>query len=334
MDYSRQALRNKDNNTAVILASMKVSYKALIKQKKDIYAKEQWKQLALAVTQKNEKQFWDITSRGMHMARPVILGHISSEQWFTHFSGLYGANSSENNPPTIFEMTCLPLWLPVIIAEIKKLIAALALGKAPGENMMPPEIFKNFPEWWAPILAKVFTQINNSGLIPEGWKQSIVVPIYKKGDKQDPNNYRPISLLDIDSKLYSKHLLNKLEDWESANHIIHPEQAGFRKGQSTIDQCLTLYFLAQQAITGPTKHLFVAFVDLAATFDSIDRNLLWQKLTNTNIDKCLLFLIKALYSDTTARIRVGTSGSLTDAIHTSKGVKQGCLLAPTLFILE
>lgn len=79
--------------------------------------------------------------------------------------------------------------------------------------MIPPEVYKNNIDWWAPVLAKVFTYINSTGIIPEGWRKSVIFPIFKKGDRSKPHNYRPISLLNISSKIYTRFLLWKLTSW-------------------------------------------------------------------------------------------------------------------------
>lgn len=78
--------------------------------------------------------------------------------------------------------------------------------------MMSTKLFKYFLDWWAPILAKLFSQINTIGVLPLRWKLSIVVPLYKHGDKLLPSSYLPISLLDTVSRMYSKYLLGKLKD--------------------------------------------------------------------------------------------------------------------------
>lgn len=106
--------------------------------------------------------------------------------------------------PTDF--TGLLEWVPVSEPEIRGLITSLSSRRSLGEDMFPQGLFKAFPDQWAPVLARVFSQINGSGLIPSDWKLSVVVPIHKKGDKSDLQNYRPVSLLEIAAKLYSKYL--------------------------------------------------------------------------------------------------------------------------------
>ena len=84
---------------------------------------------------------------------------------------------------------------------------------------------------------------------------------------------------------------------------------------------------------GPTRALYVAFVDLASAFDSIDRDRLWLKLLKHNVDKRLVYLIRQLHLKTSVKVKLGPSGSLTSEIPVKKGVKQGCTLAPLLFNL-
>ena len=71
----------------------------------------------------------------------------------------------------------------------------MKMGKAPGEDLIPPEAIKNNLEFWALVLASLFTYIDTTGHIPENWGFAIIVPIFKKEKRDDPANYRPISLL-------------------------------------------------------------------------------------------------------------------------------------------
>ena len=198
---------------------------------------------------------------------------------------------------------------------------------------MPPEILKFHPDWWAPPLAALFTTINKSGIIPKAWTNAIIVPVFKKGDSTLPENYRPISLLSVLGKLYAKQLLNKLLKWISENKILGPEQIGFCAGKSTLDHCVTLTHLVNKYSKKNRTKLFVGFLDLKGAFDSIPRDLLWDKLADLNIDKRLLYLIRKLYSCTSCQVRLTSQGKLTSKITINKGVKQGCILAPFLFNL-
>ena len=155
-----------------------------------------------------------MVAHGIKNDNSVILApNIATNTWFNHFFSLY--NQPTADPPlALVDSFCDPFtpWPPVTTSDCLNLIDSLSCGKAPGEDWIPPEVFKSSAQWWSSILVALFTEIDSSCKIPKNWKQSIIVPIYKKGDKDDPANYRPISLLDISLKLYTRHLLNKLED--------------------------------------------------------------------------------------------------------------------------
>ena len=215
------------------LLQLRSQYKNLLKQKKSDYARQLWKELDLAVSEKNDTRFWELVSNGLSSSSCHVTAQIPGKVWFEHFSKVFEVDSPITSDLQLlnisFDILGLPSWPPVTEAEIRGLISSLPSGKAPGEDLIPLDLFKAFSDWWAPVLAKVFTQINKLGKMPSGWKSSIIVPIFKKGDRTGPQNYRPISLLDVSPKLYSKFLLQKLEDWINENKVIHPQQAGFRR---------------------------------------------------------------------------------------------------------
>lgn len=174
---------------------------------------------------------------------------------------------------------------------------------------------------------------NRTGIFPKSWTHTILIPIYKKGNKRDPSSYRPIILLSIAGKIYAAHLIWKLTTWTEENHILGLEQAGFRPGRSTVDQCSVLSHLIFKQVSKSNAKLYIAFLDLKAAFNSINRGLLWQKLERIGIEKRLLLLIQRLYSNTSCRVRISASSTLSEPIPINRGMKQGCVLAPTLFDL-
>ena len=76
---------------------------------------------------------------------------------------------------------------------------------------------------------------------PEEWSKAIIIPLHKKGDKNNPDNYRGISLLSILSKVFTHIINSRLTHWTERNSVLNDAQAGFRKGRSTIDHMFTLY---------------------------------------------------------------------------------------------
>lgn len=221
----------------------------------------------------------------------------------------------------------------ISIQDIQEAIKLQKSGKSPVADAIKAEWLKADQEWWAHLLYIIFDTVNRTGQIPANWRKAIIIPIYKKGDAKVPANFRPISLLSIPGKVYARCLLFHLQDWIDQHRILGLEQIGFRKGRSTLDHAIVLLHLAHKYSVSFKSKLFVAFLDLKAAFDSVDRNLLWKKLLHMGIDKELLCLIQRLYTDTSCQIRLTQDRKLTEEIPTNRGVKQGCLLAPTLFNL-
>uniref|UniRef100_A0A670I2D7 ribonuclease H n=1 Tax=Podarcis muralis TaxID=64176 RepID=A0A670I2D7_PODMU len=313
------------------VAQLRNNYKLLLKSKKQIYYEQQWKELGDAALQKDSRKFWHLVAQGTNALGYSLEASVQGKDWVTYFTEIYGPCPDLSPQVYYTQLSELPEWPDVTPNQIKRLIASQLANKAPGEDMIPMEIYKIRPDFWSPIFAKLFSYINSSGRIPEGWKLSIIAPIYKKGDKKNPANYRPISLLDVASKLYARLLLGRLEEWADTNKVISEVQAGFQRGKSTLDQCFVLNFLLCKYIHNLKQKLYVAFIDLKSAFDTVPRHALWQKLEKTNIDLRLLFLIKTLYTDTSIQVKVDLAGHLTTRIKTTTGVKQGCILAPFLF---
>jgi hypothetical protein len=168
------------------------------------------------------------------------------------------------------------------------------------------------------------------GIYPDSWTESIVLPLYKKGDVNDPGNYRGISLCNISSKVYAAVINARLQRWVELNNITGEWQAGFKKGYSTIDHMFTLLASVQKQFSSNRK-LYVAFIDFEKCFDSINRNLLWPILLKNNIKGKCFRCIRSMYYSVKARVRSGSE--LSDVITCSLGVKQGCICSPILFSL-
>ena len=119
-------------------------------------------------------------------------------------------------------------------------------------------------------LKMIFENILVTSLYPDSWKLANVTPIFKKGDKQSANNYRPISLLPICGKMLEKIIFNNLYSYLNANNLITKNQSGFRPGDSTTNQLLFLVDEIHQAFED-TKSLEVraVFLDISKAFDKV-----------------------------------------------------------------
>ena len=212
------------------------------------------------------------------------------------------------------------------IDEVRAVINRLRNKRAPGMDSIAAEVYKSAPGNVISWLHKVITDVWHTNSVPQDWRDAIIVPFHKKGDKKVCANYRGISLIDVAAKVFATILLNRFHQQRDAR--TRPNQAGFRPGRGTIDQifCLRRTLEHRWCYQQPTV---VCFVDFAAAFDSIDRNAIWQIMEANGIPQKLLSLIKSYYSNTRSKVRC--YGSLTDAFDIGSGVRQGCPLSPMIF---
>ena len=162
------------------------------------------------------------------------------------------------------------------------------------------------------------------------WCESVIIPLFKKGDANDANNYRGIFLCDVSSKLYGCIINSRLKEWIDLHDIIGKSQAGFKHGYSTIDHIFTLLAIVQKQFSKNRK-LYVAFIDFEKAFDSVSRKLLWPILSKYGMFGKLLKCIKSMYRDVKAKAKVRCGATFSEYVFCTHGVKQGDVMSPVLF---
>ena len=153
-----------------------------------------------------------------------------------------------------------------------------------------------------------------------------MVPVYKKGAKNECGNYRGISLLAIAGKVLTSILRSRINNLYEAN--LREEQGGFRRGRDCSDQVFALRQVFERRIRNG-QPFCALFVDFAAAFDSVHRKSLWACLANTGIPRKLVSILKTMYDGGNTTVRV--YNELTRNFSVSTGVKQGCIMSPCLF---
>ncbi|XP_029640405.1 uncharacterized protein LOC115215385 [Octopus sinensis] len=158
---------------------------------------------------------------------------------------------------------------PILVSEVERAIGSMKNGKAPGKDGITSEVLKSGREQLWKILAERFTHYLDEGRIPSQWKESNTILLYKKGDREDLKNYRPICLLSHVCKLFTNIILNRLS--RRLDEQQPREQAGFRKNYSTMDHIFALTQLLERANEYKLP-LCVAFIDYEKAFDSVETN--------------------------------------------------------------
>jgi hypothetical protein len=154
--------------------------------------------------------------------------------------------------------------------------------------------------------------------LPQQWKESNIIPIHKKGDKSDCNNYRGISLLPTAYKILSNILLARLAP--DVNEVTADHQCGFRRNRSTTDQIFNIRQILEKKwkYNGTVHQLFI---DFKKAYDSVKREVLYNILVEFGIPKKLVRLIKMCLNETYSKVRVGKL--LPDKFPIQNGLKQG-----------
>jgi sorting nexin-29 len=171
-----------------------------------------------------------------------------------------------------------------------------------------------------------FCSIWNKKELLQQWKESIIVPIYKMGDKIDCNNHRGISLLSTAYKILSNILLARLTPY--VNEIIGDHQCDFHRNRSTTDQIFYIRQLLEKKwqYNGTVHQLFI---DFRKAYDSVHREVLYIILLEFGVSTKLAKLIKMSLNETYSKVRIGKL--LSDKFPILHGLKQGDALSPLLF---
>ena len=158
---------------------------------------------------------------------------------------------------------------PPLRDEVRSAIKSLKINKAPGPDGIQSELLKAGPEELVDIYHKVITSAWETGHFPRSWTKATIVPLFKKGEKGDCNNCRPISLTSQPAKILTKILLDRLKSL--TNHILGEYQACFWKDRSTIDQIVSTRQMMEKYIEF-VKELLLLFIDFKQAFDLIWRD--------------------------------------------------------------
>ncbi|KAI8511348.1 hypothetical protein Bbelb_104480 [Branchiostoma belcheri] len=252
------------------------------------------------------------------------------DRWVEHYSELYSKEIADKPRleevlpayPELAELDAMPEE-----SELLEALSALPSGKAPGQDGIPAEVLKENREVILPYLYELLRQCWEEGKVPNEMCNAKIMTLYKnKGDQGDCNNFRGISLLSITGKAIARIVRKRLQTL--AERVLPESQCGFRAGRSTTDMIFTLRQL-QEKCREQCMPLYIAFVDLTKAFDTVCRPALYKVLKSVGCPPKLLKLVVSFHEDMKACVQF--DGATSDFFDIKNGVKQGCVMAPTLF---
>ena len=211
--------------------------------------------------------------------------------------------------------------------EVENALKKMKDGKAVGADEIPIEVWKVLGREGLGWLTKLFNKMLRGDKMPDEWRVSHLVPLYKgKGDVQECRNYRGIKLLSHTMKLWERVVEARLRRCTN----ISENQFGFVPGKSTMEPIFIVRQLMEK-YREDKKSLYVVFVDLEKAYDKVPRSVLWEVLEKKGVSKVYIDAIKDMYRDSKTSVRTG--GGLSESFGVKVGVHQGSSLSPYLFVL-
>ena len=211
-----------------------------------------------------------------------------------------------------------------------RLLKTIDEKKSAGLDNIPNKLLKIAAEVVAPSLTKIFIQSIITGIFPEEWKEARVSPLYKNGAKNDPSNYRPISVIPTVSKIYEKIIYDQLYDYLNTYNLLTHCQSGFRSFHSTLTALLEATNDWSVNIDNGMLN-GVVFIDLKKAFDTIDHEILLLKLSNYGVDSTCLKLFESYLTNRSQKCKV--NGELSNSSPLTCGIPQGSSLGPLLILI-
>ena len=332
--YLRQAFQQVRNKVDYTLRNLKSEYYTRKIEENKNNLKNTWKVLKQVVNKGGKSSSID---KLKIKETEIVDKQKISEEMNNYFASI-GINLARNIPdgttnPIDFvkQSNSIFKFKRIVSTQVHNLIMKAVNGKATGIDLVPNNLLKVASPVISPHLSEIFNQCIEYGIFPDDLKIGKVVPIFKSGKRDDPGNYRPISILSAFARIFEKLLYEQLHKYFEDNNILGDKQWGFRPIHSTIhalQKSINNWLL--NIDKGKTNA--VIFLYLKKAFDTVDHDILIKKLSYYGLNGKELSLLQSYLSNRSQCCSV--NGKVSNSSSVSCGVPQGSILGPlySLFI--
>ena len=318
----------------IALCKERNEYRKLCRIKRREFDRGKAKQLS-QLSKQNTNEFWKqiklINSNKSRAKLPDI-------DFFNHFKNLAGRDTEigadgrseiEEADLESYSKHIDFLDAPFSLDELSRAIKDLKKNKSAGLDLILNEFIINASNEVKVFILLLFNCILRTEYFPRSWAEGNIIPIFKKGERLNTDNYRGITILSCLGKLFTRLLNIRLEAWADAENILSEAQYGFRKGRGTAD-CLFIIQGLVDILFAKGKKLYACFVDYEKAFDYLDRASIYYKLFAHGLSSKLINILKSFYSKMRLTIK---GGSQNQYFSSNCGLLQGETTSPFLFSL-
>ena len=262
----------------------------------------------------------------------AITGKDKADVLASHFEKVHLCDEGQSPPGDLLGTGVDDRMPPIVIdkGHVERLLGTVDPSKSPGPDNIHPAIIRALSSVLAAPLTALYQRSVDDGILPADWKLARVTAIHKGGSREEPGNYRPVSLTPVLLKVLEKVIRGGIVDYVESRNLLSEKQHGFRRRRS----CQSNLIVFLDEITrrlDEGKEVEVCYMDFRKAFDSVNHRLLLHKLSVLGIEQRLLVWLRGFLVG--RRFFVEVTGEASREVEAISGVPQGSVLGPLLFII-